>query len=122
MIVTAGNPPEYNKSVREFDVVTLDRIKKIEVQENFQVWNEYAYEAGIHPAVISYLDIRKENFYRMETGVDGRMFATARGWEDLSELLYVYEKLGKNRRQRSYHAVYSALENCQRLCKLSGTV
>ena len=24
------------------------------------------------------------------------MFATARGWEDLSELLYVYEKLGKN--------------------------
>ena len=96
VIVTAGNPPEYNKSVREFDVVTLDRIKKIEVQENFQVWKEYAYEAGIHPAVISYLDIRKENFYRMETSVDGRMFATARGWEDLSELLYVYEKLGKN--------------------------
>ena len=62
VIVTAGNPPEYNKSVREFDVVTLDRIKKIEVQENFQVWKEYAYEAGIHPAVISYLDIRKENF------------------------------------------------------------
>ena len=24
VIVTAGNPPEYNKSVREFDVVTLD--------------------------------------------------------------------------------------------------
>ncbi len=95
VIVTAGNPPEYNKSVREFDVVTLDRIKKIEVQENFNVWKEYAYEAGIHPAVISYLDIRKENFYRMETSVDGRMFATARGWEDLSELLYVYEKLGK---------------------------
>ncbi len=95
VIVTAGNPPEYNKSVREFDVVTLDRIKKIEVQENFSVWKEYAYEAGIHPAVISYLDIRKENFYRMETSVNGRMFATARGWEDLSELLYVYEKLGK---------------------------
>ena len=27
IIVAAGNPPEYNKSVREFDVVTLDRIK-----------------------------------------------------------------------------------------------
>ena len=25
VIVAAGNPPEYNKSVREFDVVTLDR-------------------------------------------------------------------------------------------------
>ena len=29
VIVAAGNPPEYNKSVREFDVVTLDRIKLI---------------------------------------------------------------------------------------------
>ena len=27
IIVTAGNPPEYNKSVREFDVVTLDRMR-----------------------------------------------------------------------------------------------
>ena len=31
IIVTAGNPPEYNKSVREFDIATLDRIKKIEM-------------------------------------------------------------------------------------------
>ena len=29
IIVAAGNPPEYNKSVRDFDVVTLDRMKKI---------------------------------------------------------------------------------------------
>lgn len=28
VVVAAGNPPEYNKSVREFDVVTLDRVKK----------------------------------------------------------------------------------------------
>ena len=28
IIVTAGNPPEFNKSVREFDVATLDRVKK----------------------------------------------------------------------------------------------
>ena len=26
LIVAAGNPPEYNKSVRDFDVVTLDRV------------------------------------------------------------------------------------------------
>ncbi|MGE9975027.1 ATP-binding protein [Coprococcus catus] len=95
IIVAAGNPPEYNKSVREFDVVTLDRIKKIDVEENFDVWKEYAYQVSVHPAVISYLDARRENFYRMETTVDGRMFATARGWEDLSRLIQVYERLGK---------------------------
>lgn len=95
IIVAAGNPPEYNKSVRDFDVVTLDRIKKIDVEENLEVWKEYAYKQGIHPAVISYLELRKENFYRIETTVDGKHFATARGWEDLSQLIQVYEQLNK---------------------------
>ena len=31
LIAAAGNPPEYNKSVREFDIVTLDRLKLIQV-------------------------------------------------------------------------------------------
>ncbi len=31
----------------------------------------------------------------METTVDGRNFATPRGWEDLSNLIKIYEKLGK---------------------------
>lgn len=94
LIVAAGNPPEYNKSVRDFDVVTLDRVKRIDVGEDFTVWKEYAYRKGIHGAVISYLDIKKDNFYRVETTVDGLQFATARGWEDLSELICAYEKLG----------------------------
>lgn len=94
LIAAAGNPPEYNKSVRDFDVVTLDRVKRIDVEENFAVWKEYARRRGLHGAVISYLDIKKENFYRIETTVDGIEFATARGWEDLSELILAYEKLG----------------------------
>ena len=70
VIVAAGNPPEYNKSVREFDVVTMDRVKKIEVEPDFAVWKEYAVKNQLHPAVISYLSTRTANFYRME--VDGR--------------------------------------------------
>ena len=96
IIVAAGNPPEYNKSVRDFDVVTLDRVKKIEVEPDYQVFREYAVQARIHPAIISYLDVRPRNFYQMETTVDGRRFATPRGWEDLSRLVEVYEKLGKS--------------------------
>ena len=94
LIVAAGNPPEYNKSVRDFDVVTLDRVKRIDVTEDFAVWKEYAQRKGLHGAVISYLEIKKDHFYHIETTVDGLQFATARGWEDLSELIYAYEKLG----------------------------
>jgi len=93
VIVAAGNPPEYNKSVRDFDVVTLDRVKRMDVAEDFAVWKEYALRRGLHGAVISYLDIKKDNFYRIENTVDGLQFATARGWEDLSEIIRAYEKL-----------------------------
>ena len=94
VIVAAGNPPEYNKSVREFDIVTLDRVKKISVEADFPVWKEFAYAQKIHGAIISYLEIRQENFCRIETTVDGKRFVTPRGWQDLSEMLYVYEELG----------------------------
>lgn len=94
LIAAAGNPPEYNRSVRDFDVVTLDRVKRIDVREDFNVWKEYARQKGLHGAVVSYLDIKKENFYRVETTAEGIQFATARGWEDLSELLTAYETLG----------------------------
>ena len=92
VIVTAGNPPEYNKSVREFDVVTCDRLKIMEVEPDYRVWREYAVEKGIHNAVVSYLDLKKEHFYCMEMTSRGRDFVTARGWEDLSEILMLYEE------------------------------
>ncbi len=94
VIVAAGNPPEYNKSVREFDVVTLDRVKRIDVQEDYAVWKEYASRRGVHGAILSYLDIRKDHFYSIEATADGMQFVTARGWEDLSEMLGACEALG----------------------------
>ncbi len=94
VIVTAGNPPEYNKSVREFDVVTLDRLKIMEVEADYTVWKEYASEKGLHNAVISYLDLKKDDFYHVETTIKGKSYITARGWEDLSQILQLYEEEG----------------------------
>lgn len=93
IIVTAGNPPQYNKSVRDFDVVTLDRVKRIDVDEDFDVWKEYAYRNSVHGSIMAYLEIRKQDFYAIRTDVDGRRFVTARGWEDMSRILEVYELL-----------------------------
>ncbi|MDO4306470.1 MAG: AAA family ATPase [Eubacteriales bacterium] len=93
MIVAAGNPPEYNKSVREFDIVTLDRVRKIEITADLSVWMEYAWSHDIHGAILSYLNIRQEHFYVIEQKADEVSFVTARGWEDLSEILKSYEAL-----------------------------
>ncbi len=94
IVVTAGNPPEYNNSVREFDIVTWDRLKRIDVEPDYDVWKEYALMRGVHPAILTYLDIKKADFYRIETTVDGKTFVTARGWSDLSDMVRLYEKNG----------------------------
>ena len=93
-VVTAGNPPEYNDSVREFDIVTWDRLKRIDVEPDFDAWKEYAIAHGVHPAVLTYLEIRKGDFYQVETTVDGKRFVTARGWVDLSDMMKLYEQKG----------------------------
>jgi flagellar biosynthesis GTPase FlhF len=94
IIVTAGNPARFNKSVRDFDIVTLDRVRQINIEEDFDAWKDYAYKASIHGAILAYLEIKKDNFYSIKTDVDGRTFVTARGWEDLSRVMKVHEKLG----------------------------
>lgn len=94
VIVAAGNPPEYNKSVREFDMVTLDRVRCIPVEADLSVWKIYARSHHVHGALLSYLELRPKNFYRVEADVDGLQFVTARGWEDLSSLLWTYEEMG----------------------------
>ncbi|MCR4644411.1 MAG: AAA family ATPase [Oscillospiraceae bacterium] len=94
IVVTAGNPPEYNNAVREFDIATWDRLKRIDVEPDFAAWKEFAYESGIHASIMTYLG-NDENymnrFYRVKSTVDGKRFVTARGWDDLSQMLYLYE-------------------------------
>ena len=123
IVVTAGNPPEYNNSVRDFDIVTWDRLKRIDVEPDYDVWKEYALNAGVHPAVTTYLDIKKGDFYKIETTVDGKSFVTARGWSDLSDMIRLYEQHGirvdeslvsqylQNRRIAKDFAVYYDLFN-----------
>ena len=62
VIVTAGNPPQYNKSVRDFDIVTLDRVRQINIEEDFDAWKDYAYKASVHGAIMAYLRSKKTTF------------------------------------------------------------
>ena len=96
VIVCAGNPPEYNRSVHEFDIVTLDRLREIDVEPDYGVWKTYASEAGLHPAVTTFLEAKKDCFYKVESRPGGgKSFVTARGWEDLAEVISLYEEMGK---------------------------
>ena len=43
IIVAAGNPPEYNKSVREMDMATLDRVKNMDISADLAVCFKSSY-------------------------------------------------------------------------------
>ena len=93
IIIAAGNPPEYNKSVRDFDIVTLDRVRQINVEASLDIWLDYARAKAVHGAIVSYLTIKPDRFYQVDRQADSVSFVTARGWEDLSEILKGYEEL-----------------------------
>lgn len=94
LVVTAGNPPEYNHAAREFDIVTWDRLKRIDIEPVYSVWKEYACAQEVHPAITTYLDYKNEDFYSVQNTADGRHFVTARGWSDLSKMIRLYEMHG----------------------------
>ncbi len=94
IVVTAGNPPEYNNSVREFDTVTWDRLKRIDIEPDYKIWKEYALDRGVHPSISTYLDIKSKDFYRVETTIDGKTIVTARAWLNLSDMIRLYEQNG----------------------------
>ncbi len=96
VIVAAGNPPEYNKSVRELDMATLDRVKHMEIAADVGVWQEYARRQELHPAIRTYLYLYPEHFYSISNTDRGQFFVTARGWEDLSYILRAYEADGES--------------------------
>ncbi len=93
VIVAAGNPYVYNRSVREFDMVTLDRVKRLDIEPDYPVWRSYAREKQLHGAILFYLDCRQDRFYYTKREGQQLHFVTARGWEDLSEILKLYEGL-----------------------------
>ena len=94
IIVSAGNPPQYNKSVREFDIATRDRLRYLYVEENLEIWKQYAHEHRVHGSILAFLEVNRKWFYSIRTTEEGPCVATARGWEDLSFAIRLYEKKG----------------------------
>ncbi|MBR1758655.1 MAG: AAA family ATPase [Lachnospiraceae bacterium] len=92
MVVCAGNPPEYNRSAKVFDVVTLDRMKVIEIEPDYEAWRSYAISQDVHPAVLRFLNGHPNYFYEITGTGMHKAFATARGWMDLSQMLLVCEE------------------------------
>ncbi len=93
VVVLCGNPVKYNKSARMLDLTVMDRVRKIEVGFSADDFIEYAETHGFCQIIVDYLKLNKNRAYICEHGKEDDL-VTARGWENLSVAIDVYEKTG----------------------------
>ncbi len=95
MIVVAANPNKYNKSAKELDAVTMDRLRLMYLDANLEAWLPYARQSGIHGAIIRFLEEHPSYFYRYTAGDSQNKgeLVTPRGWEDFSIQLKLMEEI-----------------------------
>ena len=62
------------------------------MDSDYDAWREYAKSKGIHHAIINFLDAHKNDFYHVEIDAGEKTYVTPRGWEDLSEMLFMLEQ------------------------------
>lgn len=109
VIVGCGNSFSHNKSVKQFDFATLDRLRKIDVEYSFDAYMEYAKEQGLHPAISDYLTIHKKDLYFAKKAQEKVMeIITCRGWSNLSKNLWLYEK---NKQEINEDFVYQFIKS-----------
>lgn len=90
ILIMAGNPPEYNKSVKEFDAVTRDRLRVINVVPDSKAWLDYASKRSLNPIVTAYITTNEQALYTFDESTSS--VVTPRGWEELSITIDSYEK------------------------------
>lgn len=92
ILVMAGNPPEYNKSAKEFDAVTRDRLRIINVVPDSKSWLSYADQHDINPVITAFISSDETMIHSFDDTNNGIL--TPRGWEELSMTLNSYERHG----------------------------
>lgn len=96
VIVLCGNPPKsiYNKNAREWDGALMDRLRVIRVGTDHVEYMKYCYQKVFHPVVRLYLHLHREDSYVCRRSDTEMELVTYRTWENLSDTLYDYERMG----------------------------
>ncbi|MEM1634133.1 MAG: MoxR family ATPase [Nanopusillaceae archaeon] len=98
LIVSAGNPTEYNFLASDLPQPLIDRMGIYYVYTNFNSWIKWASNNNIHPLIIKFLSLYPQYLYydkRIENQNLLRI-CTPRSWAMLSDLIYAVEKKFEN--------------------------
>lgn len=88
VIVAAGNRESDRGVTYRMPTPLANRFVHIEMRPDFQAWQDWAIEHGVHKDVVGYLTYAKSDLYDFDAKSASRAFATPRSWTFASELLY----------------------------------
>lgn len=86
-IVAAGNREADKGVTYRMPSPLANRFIHLEIQTNFDDWQEWAVKNKIHEQVVGYVGFAKQDLYTFDPKSSSRSFATPRSWSFVSDLL-----------------------------------
>ena len=87
VIIAAGNRESDKGVTYRMPSPLANRFLHLEVRVDFNSWQEWAVNKGIHSDVVGYLNFAKSDLFDFDPKSSSRAFATPRTWTFASELL-----------------------------------
>lgn len=87
VIVAAGNRDSDKGVTYRMPMPLANRFVHIEMRYDFNAWQQWAVNKGVHQDVVGYLSFAKQDGYDFDAKGSSRAFATPRSWSFVSDLL-----------------------------------
>jgi hypothetical protein len=89
IVIGAGNRAQDSAIVKPMSSALLNRMVHVHLKVSHRDWLEWAYEAGIHPLVLDYLQTRPGHLWSQPPKHE-EPFSSPRSWHMLSDALHAY--------------------------------
>ena len=86
-IVAAGNRETDRGVTYQMPKPLANRFVHLEMEPNFEDWQKWAINSGVHPEVVGYLTVHKQNLFNFDPKSPDKAFATPRSWEFVSQTI-----------------------------------
>lgn len=87
VMIAAGNRESDKGVTYRMPTPLANRFVHVEMRVDFETWQDWAVNNGIHKDVVGYLSFAKQDLYDFDAKSSSRAFATPRSWSFVSELL-----------------------------------